>query len=493
PVTPPRPVIGIDFGTSSSKVSAIGRDDIELIKIRGQDTFPSLIYVNERGRVVIGYDASGEAEKEGFIKSIKSILRSGETDIKIHGINRPVAGLVSEFLQRFFQYIIREEAVEKLYGRNLTPHDVELVVTIPVKAKEKHEKTMGEILSKIGFRNVKFLAESTAASQFYLQSDKELSDGKVIVVFYCGAGTTDISILRINLCREDDGSYNRDFTLLAEDGIEKGGDHIDNALYDLVKHKLPDAAREILKEKEKDVTGKRLNLLLQEMERIKKAFSSDKSHQTLNVPGLISELKITYDEFEHTIKPLVDEVIDVLYRALDMADVHYMEVNMVYLVGGTTYIPVVQKELERIFTGRYISGHNDRLTCVAKGASMVKLGKTRRVLPFCYGYSVDTNPHVEVLLERGMIYPKENHRTISLLTVEENHIYTDIYIYKGETREELYEGKGTVVGRIICNIEQIGQVRSLEVHIEVDERGDVSSYVLYDPQGLNLRFDETGL
>jgi len=483
-----RPVFGIDFGTSASKVATIGRDGVELIRIKDKDTFPSLIYLDDMERAIIGYEADEHRGKEGFVKSVKMLLRREEPFMKIKGKDYPVAHLVGEFLQKLFQYVIREEETEQIFGKGIKPQDAELVITIPAEAREKYEEKMSSILKEIGFRHVTISVESTAAAGFYIQDDIELSDQNKLLIFDCGAGTTDISVLKINLQKEEDGTYSRVFRILAEHGMEMGGNNLDEAFYDFVKERLSPEEKKFLREKEKEKDSLRYDTMLEELEKIKIEFSSGQKEKILKIPGVVSELKITSGDFENVIKPLVDDLKMLVNQTLKIANLHHLEIDRVYLVGGSSYVPVIVKELQNIFTARKVEGKDDRLTCVAKGAAISKLGKTRRVLPYCYGFSLEGKATMELVLERGLIYPVKRHRMIPF-SIDEKHFYIEFYIHRADSREDLYSGNCTGVKKIKCDIEQVPGCKSLELHFDVDEKGELDCYVIYDPAGTGKRFE----
>ena len=366
------------------------------------DTFPSVLYVEGALVRAIGQDAQIYVGLEGYIAGVKRLLAESEhcdrseTDIiRRHG---GVERLVGAFLERLMAEVFNNSEVSQRFKQCLQPENITLVITVPARARGEREESMRRILAELGYRHVKVLVESTAAAYRYARMEEYLPDGAPIVVFDCGAGTTDISVLEVRLRHnEAEGIHEREFTPLAELGVERGGMDLDDAFYDLVKSRLDPAEAATLAEQEKQESKGRSQKLLKELERIKLLMCGAGLGQhvqdsvILSVPGLIQELLLTREDLGMAIKPIVAEILAGVWEALQQAGARQgrplspPRIKKVYLVGGTTFVPWVRNGLRTIFAQDRIVGDADRMTSVARGA-VASLFPIEHVAPVYYGY-----------------------------------------------------------------------------------------------------------
>ena len=86
-------------------------------------------------------------------------------------------------------------------------------------------------------------------------------------------------------------------------------------------------------------------------------------HKGLTVRGTI-----TRAEFEAMIKGLVDSLIDVMFDTLAKSGLSAEQIDLVLMVGGSSQIPLVKREIENIFGSRCSYAQNAEW-CIAKGAA----------------------------------------------------------------------------------------------------------------------------
>ena len=67
------------------------------------------------------------------------------------------------------------------------------------------------------------------------------------------------------------------------------------------------------------------------------------------VPGIERDVQLTRDELEDLIKDDIEATVDCLERALDDANVKPKDLQAIYLVGGSSRIPLVGTSIYRRF------------------------------------------------------------------------------------------------------------------------------------------------
>jgi len=215
------------------------------------------------------------------------------------------------------------------------------VITVPAyfnDAQRQATKEAGEIA---GLTVKRIINEPTAAALAY-GLDKKGSDMKV-VVFDCGGGTHDVSVLELG-----DGV----FEVLSTDGdTHLGGDDFDQAIIDWL-------AKEFQDENGVDLTKDPMALqrLREGAEKAKIELSSSPSTE-INLPyimpvdGMPKHLvrTMTKAKFEQLVDSLVQRTIAPCKSALKNAGLKASEIDEVILVGGSTRIPAIQEAVKKFF------------------------------------------------------------------------------------------------------------------------------------------------
>jgi molecular chaperone DnaK len=170
-----------------------------------------------------------------------------------------------------------------------------------------------------------------------------MSKDMKIVVFDCGGGTHDVSVLELG-----DGV----FEVLSTDGdTHLGGDDFDQTIIDyLVSEFKKDNGMDISKD------PMALQRLREAAEKAKIELSS--SPQTeINLPYVTADstgpkhlvTTITKSKFEQLTQSLVDRTIEPCKRAMSNANLTVGEIDEIILVGGSTRIPAIQDAVKKFF------------------------------------------------------------------------------------------------------------------------------------------------
>ncbi len=217
----------------------------------------------------------------------------------------------------------------------------EAVITVPAyfnDAQRQATKEAGEIA---GLKVKRIINEPTAAALAY-GMDKKGKDMK-IVVFDCGGGTHDVSVLELG-----DGV----FEVKSTDGdTHLGGDDFDNLIIDWL-------ADEFKKDEGIDLRQDPMALqrLKEAAEKAKIELSSTTTSE-INLPyimpvnGIPKHLvkQLTRAKFEQLADSLINRTIEPCKSALKNAGLTTCEIDEVILVGGSTRIPAIQAAVEKFF------------------------------------------------------------------------------------------------------------------------------------------------
>jgi molecular chaperone DnaK len=370
--------VGIDLGTTNSVVAVIDRDGAPRILTtdEGSTMMPSLVWFSPRGPIV------GDAAREGLDRSpdctifgakrllgrrfdhpeIRRLARvlpyelteapNGDTWIQLAGGRAVSPEEVSALILRELR-----RTAERFFGAPVT----RAVITIPAWYDAAQRQATKDAAQIAGLGVLRLLSEPTAAA---LGHGAHRGDDRRFLVCDLGGGTFDVAAVDV-----DAGV----FEVLATTGDAfLGGDDVDRAI---VEH----VVRDVRQTRGIDITDdaiaiERLRLAAQ---RAKHALS-DAATTTLRVPDLLalpSGKSVEYsralrrDELELWTAPLLKRVEPPVRDALARAARQREQIDEVLLVGGTTRMPSVRKELARV-VGREPSAIANPEEVVAVGAAL---------------------------------------------------------------------------------------------------------------------------
>jgi molecular chaperone DnaK len=250
-----------------------------------------------------------------------------------------------------------KQTAEDYLGQTVT----DAVITVPAYFNDTQRQATKEAGEIAGLNVRRIINEPTAAALAY-GLDKKSKDMK-IVVFDCGGGTHDVSILDLG-----DGV----FEVLSTDGdTHLGGDDFDQAIIDWL-------VDEFKTENGLDLTKDPMALqrLREAAEKTKVELSSTSSSE-INLPyimpvdGVPKHLvrSLTRSKFEQLVDSLVKRTIEPCKNALTNANLTVGEIDEIILVGGTTRIPAIQDAVKEFFGKEPSKGVNPD-EVVALGAAI---------------------------------------------------------------------------------------------------------------------------
>lgn len=361
------PVVGIDFGTTYSKVALLDHGEVVLIEDEKsysatRAAVPSVIAIGNDGGVLVG-EAAREmlvVKPQQVITSVKRVLGLRYSDPLANGllgtlacpsvagpndsILFDIAGkqlTVPEVVSRILEHIVG--MASNWAGSKVT----KAVLTYPVDFDALALRELELAAKMIGLEIVAMVPEPVAA---VMGCGIENAQDSVIAVYDFGGGTFDASLVEAS---------DKKFNVLGSAGDRwLGGDDLDELL---ARH----AADKFWLEKDISLHNRReeFQRLLFACEETKRLLSAlDKVDVILPNAGLTSEgqqvllVPVDRKDFEELTMDVIASSLEICKQAADEAGKDPSQIDSLLLTGGTSRVPVVRVGAERYFGRPGVTG-----------------------------------------------------------------------------------------------------------------------------------------
>jgi len=476
-------IIGIDLGTTNSCVAVVeGGEPIVITNSEGRRTTPSIVSFTENDRKI------GDPAKRQSVTNPKNTVYSIKRFIgKDYSVCADETGRVP--------YEVRKSKtgnvpVVNIDGRDYTPQEISAmilqkmkktaedylgyevkraVITVPAYFGDAERTATIEAGEIAGLKVERIINEPTAAALAY-GLDKKNSDSKILV-FDCGGGTHDVSVLEIG-----DGV----FEVKSTDGdTHLGGDDFDNAI---IEWMVEEFKSEHSMDLSKDPMA--LQRLKDAAEKAKIELSST-SDTEINLPYITAKdgmplhfvKKLNRSKFDQMTSSLVERAIACAKSALKNASLKPADIDEVILVGGSTRIPSIQEAIEK-YVGKKPNKSVNPDEVVALGAAIqgaVLTGGITDVLlldvtPLSLGIETMGGVFTK-LIDANTTIPTRKSETFS--TASDNQPSVELHVLQGEramARDNRSLGKFNLDG-IMSAPRGVPQI---EVTFDIDANGILS-------------------
>jgi hypothetical chaperone protein len=419
--------IGIDFGTTNSALALVGKAGVELATFpfdgRLTDAYRSLLYleqVKEGTKSTVkswtgpeGIERYLAAETKGrLIQSLKSFLSSRLLESsEVFGKRRTVEELIARILQDLREHAERQFRIR--INSAVVGRPVRFVGSANAADDAFAEDRLRQAFALAGFEFVQFEMEPVAAAHYY---ESTLDRDELILIGDFGGGTSDFSLVRVGPGIRRRGRTPED--LLGNAGVGVAGDAFDAKI---VRHFVSPAlgagseirsmdkllpvpswiyaqlerwhylsflrGRDVMNTlrsvRAQAVEPEKIEALIQLIEddlgyqlhravqKVKVGLSAAQTADFRFSAGGI-DLRATLDRpaFEVWIAEEIEKLAECVDTLLADVGVQPEDVDMVFLTGGSSFVPAVRRIFESRFGAERLRSGNE-FTSVARGLALI--------------------------------------------------------------------------------------------------------------------------
>jgi heat shock 70kDa protein 1/2/6/8 len=369
--------IGIDLGTSSSRVAYYREDDTIVVVSNeyGNRSTPSYVAFDGDmfsvgdvarnyaptnimntifgGRRILGKKAEDSLVQSDIKKWPFRVVRNAddrpmiEVTYKEETVSLHIETIIAMILKKL------KDIVEISLGYEVK----NCVCSIPSSYNYLQGQSMKTAIEISGLNNLRLVTDSTLAGLAY--GHRMTGEERNALIFDLGSGTLDVTLMTI----EEDI-----FEVKAKSGKYLGGDDFDTKLVESFVDKFKTRYR-------KDITTNKraLHRLRTACERAKRTLSS-KTQACIEIDNLFEDIDFSYVierlDFEVLNMDLFCECLNSVDQVLRDSRMSKSQVHDIVLVGGSSRIPIVQELLSKHFDGKELIKSINPDEAVVRGAAI---------------------------------------------------------------------------------------------------------------------------
>jgi len=377
--------IGIYFGEDDLVMARVINKDFRILENQDNEPItPAVVYITEDHEPVVGKMALsyGGIDSKNIIRDIQHLIgrdsldptvqdeimrasyqavpaKNGEIEIVLRERNYSIIDLAS------FLFASLKRDAEMATDQSVS----QAVISVPAYFDDRRKEAVRKAGEKAGLTVMQILPEPTAVGLAY-GMDNNTEKPKVFLVYSLNKRSFDVTVMRCVAGR---------FTELGKTGdMHLGGDDFNHLIIDwmieqarMEHHIDPVAWRnnpQIMWDLKNyaEQTTYRLSKMAQVQIAIPAITKNNESPLNLNY-------KLSRDQFNALIHPLVDRSIDLVSEALRKANTTMEEIDAVLLAGSSTRVPLVEERLREVFGQKVVRSNINPAHCIAQGAAIQTL------------------------------------------------------------------------------------------------------------------------
>ena len=490
-------VIGIDLGTSTTEAAVYrnGRPEM-IVNPEGKVITPSVVGINQAGNWIVGEEARAQylLFPENTAIEVKRKTGSHETVSIGKAKYEPV-----ELQMRLLSYV--RDYVSECLGEDVD----RAVISVPAYFNDHQRRETRLAGEMAGFTVERILNEPTAAAMSY--GLEHMDEESHVLVYDLGGGTFDVTLLEM---------FDGVLEVKASGGDnELGGKDFDERIMD-------DLLERFFEKHGQQLRGNPYAMVRvkEEAERCKIALSDQASYRvlipaicTVNGSPLEMDEIITRDQFEALARELMERTHAPIDGVLKDADLTDEDIDRIILVGGSTRMPMVEKDIVS-YLGKAPSRVVNPDYAVAEGAAIMagiiagemdeETGLVMTdVNPFTLGVRtahLDDHDIMSVVIPRNTTIPVTRRERYA--TYADRQTEARIEVYQGESMiasHNHYLGEFTIGGipsrparmetisvaftydlngllNVSATVDSTGKNASIEINLGKEKRRDVSQW-----------------
>jgi molecular chaperone DnaK len=370
-------LLGIDFGTSYSSAAVLIDGKVDFVVDDGDAAIPTVVHLPKRGEPLIGRPAARmlHANPSSTIVSIKRLLGRTVRDVEVARVNVGVGFRIAESptgrvlvklqtgdlaCEQIAGYVLSR--LRMLAERRFGGQAIGAVIGVPATCSGYYIEAL-RVACRLAQLELLQVVPEPVAGALAMGMHAEPGTRRIATCDF-GGGTFDVSLL------EQDGTR---FTPVLSDGDDYlGGDDLDEAFAGGVAGAVFGRCRF-------DMQSDRVRWreLITRCESVKRILSSRREAR-LTMPdayveaGAHRDIDIMIDRtwIEARWATLVDRAVEVVGRSLARAGWKANEVDDLLMIGGTSLVPLVRRQLSACFPHKRIVQSEAANLAVATGCAL---------------------------------------------------------------------------------------------------------------------------